>query len=395
VRQVDHLLIGGGIAGASCALELREQGAKGSIVLVGRELDPPYHRPPCTKDYLRGEIERDAAHIAPKDKWADSGVELLPRTSVNGLDLDKRVATLSTKEEVSFGSALIATGAMVRRLNVDGSDLERIHYIRALGNSDAIRRDLQEGMHVLLVGGSYIGCEVAVSLTMLGYKCTILMLERLPMERGFGATAGAFVRDLLTGHGIELVGEDELARFEGDNGAVARAVTAGGRTLQADLAVLGVGAMPDVMLARRAGLEIGETGGIVADRRLETPTRGVFVAGDCAEFDSVIHGRRARIEHEEVARTQGEHVARAMLGATDPYAEPPYFWCDLGDWATLEYVGLGGRADEERVDGDPASGSFAVRFLRDGHLDGVVAVNRGDALDEAREELAARVRSAG
>jgi 3-phenylpropionate/trans-cinnamate dioxygenase ferredoxin reductase subunit len=352
-------------------------------------MDPPYHRPPCTKDYLRGEIERDAALITAAQWWEENGVELLLRTSVNALDLDRRVATLANKEEIEFGSALVATGALVRRLSVDGTDLERVHYIRTPGNSDSIRRDLQEGMNVLLVGGSYIGCEVASSLTMLGYKCTVLMLEREPMERGFGASAGAFVREVLESHGVEFVAQDELDRFEGEDGAVSAAVTKGGRRLQADLVVLGVGAMPDVMLARRSGLEIGDSGGIMCDQRLQTPVSGVFAAGDCAEFDSVLHGRRARIEHEEVARTQGEHVARAMLGATDPYAEAPYFWCDLGDWATLEYVGLGGPVDEERVDGEPSSGSFAVRFMSGDKLNGVVAVDRSDALDAARDELAA------
>jgi len=391
MRRVDHLLIGGGIAAASCAQELRAQGSQGSILLATREMDPPYHRPPCTKDYLRGETDREGTLITPAGWWEDNDVELLTRTSINALDLDKRVATLANKEEIEFGTALVATGALVRRLNVEGTDLERIHYIRAPGNSDSIRRDLREGMQVLLVGGSYIGCEVASSLTMLGHKCTVLMLERQPMERGFGAIAGGFVRELLESHGIEFVGEDELERLEGEDGAVRAAITKGGRTLPADIAVLGVGAMPDVMLARRAGLEIGETGGIICDRRLETPVSGVFAAGDCAEFDSVLHGRRTRIEHEEVARTQGEHVARAMLGATEPYAEPPYFWCDLADWATLEYVGLGGPVDEERVEGDPSSGSFAVRFLSGGTLNGVVAVDRGDALDDARAELVGRI----
>jgi 3-phenylpropionate/trans-cinnamate dioxygenase ferredoxin reductase subunit len=392
VRQVDHLLIGGGIAAASCARALREQGASGSIVLATRELDPPYHRPPCTKEYLRGEMEREAALVTPAEWWERNDVELLARTSVNALDLDKRVATLANKDEIEFRTALIATGAIVRRLNVEGSDLERIHYIRTPGNSESIRRDLRDGMRVVLVGGSYIGCEVAASLTMLGHECTVLMLERQPMERGFGATTGAFVRDLLESRGVQVVGEDELDRFEGDADGLQAAVTKGGRRIEAQLAVLGVGVMPDVMLARRSGLEIGERGGILVDRRLETPVSGVFAAGDCAEFDSVLHGRRARIEHEEVAQAQGEHVARAMLGASEPYAEPPYFWCDLGDWATLEYVGLGGAADEEHVDGDPASGSFAVRFMSGGRLDGVVAVDRPDALDAAREELSARAR---
>src|SRR5580692_4649085 len=167
-RKVDYLLIGGGLASANCARWLREEGAEGSVLLVGREPDAPYNRPNCSKGYLRGEEPREEALFRPGEWWDEQGIELLTRTSVTGLDVELRTAKLSSKEEVEFGQALIATGANVRRLNVDGCELEQIHYLRTLGNADAIREGVAEAEEVVLIGGSYIGCEVAASLTLLG-----------------------------------------------------------------------------------------------------------------------------------------------------------------------------------------------------------------------------------
>src|SRR4051812_14186978 len=228
-RHVDHLLIGGGVASASCALALREQSATGSILLVGRELDPPYHRPPITKGYLGGQEGKDDALIELPDD-----VEVLTRTSVMALDTDNKTATLSTKETVSYDSALIATGAMVRRLQVDGAQLDGLHYLRALGNADTIREDVASASEVVLVGGSYIGCEVAASLTMLGKSCTIVMLEDNPLELGFGPEAGRFFRRVLEEHGVTVMGGVTVARFEGADDRVTSVVLEDGRSLPAD-----------------------------------------------------------------------------------------------------------------------------------------------------------------
>jgi 3-phenylpropionate/trans-cinnamate dioxygenase ferredoxin reductase subunit len=268
-RTVDILLIGGGIASATAAHTLREQGFNGSILLVGREPHPPYHRPPCSKEYLRGEHGPETAHVHPADWWEPNGVELLTRTSGLDLDTEARTAKLSTKEEVGFDRALIATGAMVRRLPVDGAQLEGIHYLRALGNADTIREESEGAERVVCVGGSYIGSEVAASLTELGKQVTMVMLEDHPLERGFGTTAGRFFRRVLEEHGVEVVGGEEIARFEG-NERVERVVTAGGRELPAQAVICGVGATPDVMLARKAGLTLGELGGVLCDSGLRT-----------------------------------------------------------------------------------------------------------------------------
>ena len=388
-RDVDILLIGGGVASAAAAAELRAGGFDGSIALATREQDAPYHRPPITKGYLQGREDRPSTLVRPVSWYADNDIELLTRTPVMDLDTQARTAKLG-REVVGFGQALVATGAMVRRLRVEGAQREGIHYLRALANADALREDVADAERIAIVGGSYIATEVAASLTLLGKRCTLVMQESLPGEGGFGPVVGAYVRDLLTSHGVEIVAEADCVEFagEGDDGRVQAVVCADGRRIEAEVVVAGVGATPDVMLARKAGLELGESGGVACGRTLLTSAEAIFAAGDICEYDSVIHGRRLRIEHEEVAMAQGRHVARAMLGADEPYAEIPYFWSDLADWATLEYVGPAAAWDEELVRGDPAAGSFSVFYLDGGRVVAALAVGRGEDLDAGRAFIA-------
>jgi 3-phenylpropionate/trans-cinnamate dioxygenase ferredoxin reductase component len=387
-RKVDHLLIGGGLASANCARWLREQGAEGTIMLVGREPDPPYNRPECSKGYLRGEEEREEAFFRPNEWWAEQDVELALRTSVTAFDARARTAKLSNKQEVEFGSALLATGANVRRLNVDGCQLEQIHYLRTLGNADAIRAGVEHAEHVVLIGGSYIGCEVAASLAKLGKRATIVMQERRTLERGFGANAGGFFQQLLESHGVTVHGEDELERFEG-SGRVERVVTRGGLELAADAVVIGAGVTPDVQLAQRAGLEIGERGGVRCDSRLATSAAGVFAAGDICEYESVVHGgAHVRIEHWDVAFNHGKTAALNMLGRDVAHADVPYFYSVFADWGELEYVGPAYGWDEEIVRGSLADGSFTNWYLKDGAVKAALTFGRSGDLEAARRLIA-------
>jgi 3-phenylpropionate/trans-cinnamate dioxygenase ferredoxin reductase subunit len=290
------LLVGGGVASAACAEQLRSDGYDGSIVLVGREPDPPYNRPPLSKGYLQGKESKEDALFRPDEWWGENDVELLTRTSVMKLDAGEKVATLSTKEEIEFGTALLANGANVRSLRTDGCDLEGIHYLRAFGNSDAIRADAEAADRVVLIGGSYIGCEVAASLTSsFGVKCSIVMLEDVTFERQFGSEIGGFFQSALEEHGIDVHGGEELERFEGADGRVTKVVTKSGLEIDCGTVVVGAGVMPDVMIARQAGLELGEAGGVKCSASLETSVPGIFAAGDIAEYDSVIHGRPLRV----------------------------------------------------------------------------------------------------
>ena len=376
------------MASANCARWLRESGATGSILLAGREPEPPYNRPPCSKAYLRGEDSRADTHFRPPEWWEEQRVELLTRTSVMKLDAAERVATLSTREQVSFDQALLATGANVRRLDAEGAELEGIHYLRALGNADAIRADAQGAERAVLIGGSYIGTEVAASLTALGVKCSIVMQESVTLERGFGVQAGGWFQRRLEEHGVEVHGDDALARFEGADGRVRRVLTENGLELDADLVVVGAGAIPDVMLARAAGLELGESGGVACDSRLRTSADGIYAAGDCCEYDSVVHRRRLRIEHWDVAFNQGKAVALDMLGAEEPYDVVPYFYSDLADWSSMEYVGPASSWDREIVRGSLDDGEFSLWYLDAGQVVAALSVGRGDDLEHARRLIA-------
>src|SRR3954447_9863585 len=258
---------------AHCAAELRRRGAEGSVLLVGREPEPPYERPPLSKEYLRGEAERADAHVNPPSWYEENGVELLGGRNVMSLDPAARTVKVQGGEEVAFGKALIATGAMGNILRVEGAESEGIHYLRAFGNSDAIRADAEAAEHVVLIGGSYIGTEVAASLTAKGTKCTIVMMEGVALSRTFGEDAGRWFQEQLEARGVTVLGGEELEAFEGD-GRVKAVLTKSGRAIECDAVVVGAGVRPDAMLAERAGLEVEN--GIVCDSKLRSSTEGIY-----------------------------------------------------------------------------------------------------------------------
>ena len=387
-RDVDFLLIGGGLAAANCARWLREEGAEGSILLVGREPDPPYNRPPLSKGYLQGKESREDALFRPDEWWEEQRIELQLRTSVMNLDPAERVATLSTKEEVGFDKALLATGANVRRLRVDGGELDGIHYLRALANSVAIREDAAQGERIVLIGGSYIGTEVAASLaSSQGKSCAIVMLEDVTLERQFGQEVGRFFQGVLEEHGIEVHGGQELERFEG-SGRVQKVVTKSGLELDCDSVVIGAGVAPEVTLARSAGLELGDAGGVKCSSTLETSVPGIYAAGDMCEYDSPIHGRPMRIEHWDVAFNQGKTAGLNMLGRETEHDVVPYFFSDLADWSSMEYVGPG--SGETVIRGSLDDGEFTAFYLDDGRVTAALTVGRSDDLEHATRFITKR-----
>jgi 3-phenylpropionate/trans-cinnamate dioxygenase ferredoxin reductase component len=373
------------MASAHCAAELRKRGADGSVLLVGRELEPPYERPPISKEYLRGEAERSDAYVNPVSWYEENGVELLSGRNVMSLDPETRTAKIQGGEEIAFGKALIGTGAMVNILRVEGAENEGIHYLRAFGNSDAIRAEAGAAEHVVLIGGSYIATEVAASLTAKGTRCTMVAIEEVALSRTFGEDAGGWFQALIESKGVSFHGGEELEAFEGD-GRVSAVVTKSGLSLSCDMVVVGAGVRADAMLAQRAGLEVGN--GIVCDSKLQTSVEGIYAAGDCCSYDSVIHGRRLRVEHWDVAMQQGIHAAGNMLGDDSDYEVVPYVFSDIADWASLEYVGPARDWDEEVWRGDREQGEFSVWYLKDGRVAGALSVGRPEDLAEARRLLA-------
>jgi 3-phenylpropionate/trans-cinnamate dioxygenase ferredoxin reductase subunit len=380
----EYVIVGGGAAGHSAARTLREEGAE-DILLLSRDPDPPYDRTAVTKGYLRGETSHDEVLLGALD-----GVDLRVRTSVTKIDPAAKTVTLADRSEAGYGRLLLATGANVHRLRIDGAALEGIHYLRTLRTADEVREDAEDAGHVLIVGGSYIATEVAASLTAIGKRCTIVMLEEIVLERTFGKQAGGYFQRVLTDHGVEIHPQQELARFEGE-GRVSTAVMKSGERYEADVVVVGAGVQPDVSLAKAAGLEIGERGGVLVDARLRTSAPDVWAAGDIAEYESVVHGGdRLRIEHWDVAETPGHTAGLSMLGRDQVHDVIPYYFSDLADWTSMEYIGPAYSWTEEIVRGSIDDAEFTIYYIDGDRLAGALSVGRGDDLERARELLVSR-----
>ena len=255
----------------------------------------------------------------------------------------------------------------MRILRVDGAHLDGIHYLRTIGNSDALREEAARAERVVLIGGSFIGTELAASFTVLGKQSEIVMLEDVTHERMCGPDVGRFFQHTLTEHGVKVHGGQELERFEGDD-RVRKVVTKSGLEIECDFVVIGAGVTPDIMLAERAGLKTAT--GVVVDRYLETSAPGVFAAGDIAEYDSVVHDRDLRIEHWDVAFNQGRYAALNMLGGRQEYDVVPYFWSDLADWCSMEYVGPASGWDEVWIRGSLDGGRVHGVLRAGGRLAG-------------------------
>jgi 3-phenylpropionate/trans-cinnamate dioxygenase ferredoxin reductase component len=384
----DFLIVGGGPAGYNAAKTLRDEGAEGSILLVSRDPDPPYDRTTVSKGYLHGDLSHDDVLLAAPDWYREHDVELRTRTSATKLDTEARTVTLADRSEHPYGKLLLATGANVRRLRIDGSALDGIHYLRTLRTADEVREDTADAGHVLLIGGSYIATEVSATLTSLGKRCTIVMEEEVTLERTFGKQAGGFFQRVLKERGVEIHGGQDVTHFDGE-GRVHAAVTSTGGRYEADAVVVGAGVMPDVMLAKAAGLTIGERGGVLVDSHLRASAPDVFAAGDIAEYESVIHGgEHLRIEHWDVAEQQGRSAGLSMLGRDHVHDAIPYFFSDLADWASMEYVGPAYTWTEEIVRGSLDDGEFTVYYLDGDRLAAALTVGRSGDLEQARSLIA-------
>ena len=357
----DILLIGGGIASASAAAELRERGFEGSILLATRELDPPYHRPPITKGYLQGREDRESTLIHPEAWYAEHDVEVRTRAGVMDIDLEARTAKIG-RELVGFGQALVATGAGVRRLQAEGGQRDGIHYLRALPQRrQAARRRSTAPSGSSIVGGSYIATEVAASLTRARQARARSSCRRsCRSSAASGPSPAQFVHDLLTSHGIEIVaGADVSALRRRGRGRAGRAPSSA-RTAAASRPTSSSSASArrrtSCSRARRASSSARAAASPATSGCGRRP-RGSGPPATCASSTASATAAGCGSSTRRSPPRRVATSARAMLGSDEPYADVPYFWSDLADWATLEYVGNASTGwDEEIVHGDPGGG---------------------------------------
>ena len=363
------VIIGGGMAGGNAAATLRDEGFSGPVVLLSREPNVPFGRPPLSKTYLRSEEDLAGWYVRPAGWYAEHDVELRNGVVVAAVDPAAHTVTLDSGAEIRYEKVLIATGGRNRRIEADGADLPGIHYLRTVAQCDAIKQEAVRGRTAVIVGMGFIGCEVAASLTQLGVRVTAVFPGRDPLERVLGDQVAGVMSAIHRANGVELLAGEQVAAFEGTS-RVAAAVTRSGRRIECDFAVAGVGIEPDI-----PAVGVEQQNGILVDERCRASAPDVYAAGDLANHLHPLFGR-IRVEHYNNAEKQGAAAARSMLGSTAPYDYVHSFWSDQYDHK-LEYVGHVEKWDQFVVRGSVRDGKLIGIYLVDGIVRAAVGLDRG------------------
>jgi len=380
------VIVGASLAGATAAATLREDGFDGNITLIGAEPQPPYERPPLSKQYLRGETPFDKALVRPAAFYDERRIETLFGVRATRVEPAERIVHLETGRRVRYDRLLIATGVRNRRPPIPGLELEGVLDLRSVGDADAVRRHIAAGRRAVVIGMGFIGCEVTASLRQMGVEVVAIESSPTPLFRVLGEDVGAVVGAIHREHGVDTIVDDLVMRIEGD-GRVERVITKKGRRLECDFAVVGVGVEPVVDFLADSG--IGIDNGILVDEYCRSTVVGVYAAGDVANHVHPLLGRRMRVEHWQNAMQQGAAAARSMLGTGRPYDPIHWFWSDQYD-ANLQYAGFNGEWDGLAIRGSLEDRNFIAFYLNQGRVDALVALNRGKDLRRAMPLIRSR-----
>jgi len=367
------IIIGAGQAGAQTAVSLRQLGFEGAISLFGDEQAPPYQRPPLSKKFMTGEMDLERTYIRSAAYYAKSGIDLRLGVRVGAIDRAAKTVTCHDGSVLPYTWCVLCTGTRARRLELPGGDLDGVLYLRTLEDSQRIRAAVEHGARAVIIGGGYIGLEIAASLTK--WRCQVTVLEAL--ERVLNRVVARSVSDFFAAeharHGVAIETGAAVAAIEGA-GRVERVRCADGRVVPADVVIIGIGAQPNDDLARAAGLAVDN--GILVDDLGCTSDPAIFAAGDVTNHPNALFDQRLRLESVHNAMAQAKAVAGAIAGKPQAYAEVPWFWSDQYD-LKLQIAGVSHPDAEHLLRGDPAERSFSCLHLRDGCLVAIDAVNRG------------------
>jgi 3-phenylpropionate/trans-cinnamate dioxygenase ferredoxin reductase subunit len=383
------VVVGGGLAGARSVEVLREKGFDGRLVLLAGEDHLPYERPPLSKGYLKTGEGLEDAFVHDAQWYADHDIEVRTGTVVTLIDRDARVVETTAGERIGWDRLLLATGSSPRHLDLPGADLEGVLKLRTIEDSDRLRDALAPGRKVVLIGGGWIGLEVAAAAREAGASVTVLESLDLPLVRVLGPAIATVFADLHREHGVDLRTGVQVQELLGADGAVTGVRLGDGSTVPADVVVVGIGAAPNTGLAQDAGLQVDN--GVVADAVGRTSDPDIFVVGDVANADHPFLGGRVRVEHWANALNQPTLVAAGMLDLPGPEAELPYFFTDQYDLG-MEYHGLGSPDDEVVVRGDLAGREFLAFWLRDGAVCAAMNVNVWDVGDAVKGLIRSRAK---
>ena len=367
----NFVIVGGGQAAAQAIQTLQQNKYEGSITLVGEEIYLPYQRPPLSKKYMAGELQRERLFLRPLKFYESNNIDLELGARAIELDLGKSHVRLNNDRLLKFNGLMLATGSKVRRLKVPGSDLDGIHYVRTLADVDEILPKLKKAKKLVIIGAGYIGLEVAAVSISSGLDVIVLEATERVMSRTVSTEVSNFYSRYHSKAGVNLKYLTTVSHF-GGNKKVTTVVTADGQKLACDLVVVGIGIEPEVELAETAGLPCKD--GIIVDEFACTEGQNIFAAGDCTNHPNQLLSKRIRLESVQNAIDQAKAGIQTFLGEKTPYKTVPWFWSDQYD-LKLQIAGLSEGYDQIVVRGDPKKAPFAVFYIRDGRIVTVEAVN--------------------
>jgi 3-phenylpropionate/trans-cinnamate dioxygenase ferredoxin reductase subunit len=386
VARPTFVILGAGMCGAAAAQTLREEGFEGRVVMIGDESHLPYERPPLSKEYLRGEQEKDQLFVHAESWYQEQDVETRLGMRATAIELSERSVTLSDGDSLIFDSLLIATGGRPRRLSEESSD--RVLYLRSIEDCERIKARVSKGGRLVIVGAGFIGVEVTASARARGVDVTCLSSTDVPLAPVLGPEIGKVYAEIHREHGVDLrTGERVESIDASGDGVVVR--TTNGEKIEGDAVVVGIGIQPNTELAEAAGVELAN--GIAVDEFCRTSHEGVFAAGDVADHFHPVFGRRIRVEHFDNAIKHGSNAARNMVGRKAPFEDPHWFWSDQYDY-NLQYGGFAHEWDDIVVRGSLEQRDFAAFFLKGGVLLAALSVNRAREVRRAMKLIAARAR---
>ena len=367
------VIVGASLAGGTAAATLREEGFDGRVVLIGEESTAPYERPPLSKEYLRGEVPFADALVHPADFYASNDIEIHFGVRATRVDPTAKVVELSNGDTVDYDKVLIATGSRNRRVPIPGLDLEGVYDLRTVEDCDRIKKEIAPGRRAAVVGMGFIGSEIASSLRQMDVEVVAVDGGKAPLAKVLGEDIGRVMQRIHHDHGVEMIFEDQVSEFEGTS-RVERIVTKGGRRLECDFAVVGVGVEPVVDVV--AGSDVEVDNGIVVDEFCRTNVVDVFAAGDVTNHYHPVFKQRMRVEHWHNALNQGAAAARNMVGRTTVYDEIHWFWSDQYD-DNLQYAGYHREWDDLVVRGSLQDRDFIAFYVKGGIAAAAVGMNRG------------------
>ena len=368
------VIVGAGHAAGQAAASLRQEGYEGEVVIIGDEPHIPYQRPPLSKQYLSGEQGIERVYLRPEKFYASKNITVKTGVRVEQINTVRQTVTTDGEETIVYEKLLIATGSRPRRLNIPGSDLPGIHYLRTISDVDAIRADMAPGKKMVIVGGGYIGLEVASVGIKQELEVHVLEMEARILQRVTTPEMSTFYHELHAGRGVHVHTSTAVSGFSGDGRVQAVLCNKENdeQAFPADLVVVGIGIIPNVELANDAGIDCDN--GIVVDDRCRTSVANVFAAGDCTNHPNPLLNRRLRLESVPNAMEQARVAASSMSGGEKRYASIPWFWSDQYE-LKLQMVGFSADGDTQVVRGDKAGNRFAVFYLKNGTLVAADAVN--------------------